>query len=71
MTLTSSAWPDGATIPVKHTQAGEDASPPLAWSNVPANITSFVLIVHDLDAPVGQNGDDVCTGCSGTCRRRR
>lgn len=59
MTLTSSAWSDGGTIPVKYTQAGEDASPPLAWSNVPANVASFVLIAHDLDAPIGQSGDDL------------
>src|SRR4030095_13991439 len=34
MTLTSSAWPDGGQVPVKYTQVGEEASPPLAWSNV-------------------------------------
>ena len=59
MTLTSSAWPDGGTIPVKYTQAGDDVSPPLAWSNVPANITSFVLIAHDADAAIGNGLDDI------------
>lgn len=59
MTLTSSAWPDGGMIPVKYTQAGDDVSPPLAWSNVPPNITSFVLIMHDVDAATGNGLDDI------------
>jgi hypothetical protein len=59
MTLTSTAWPDGGQIPVKHTQAGEEASPPLAWSNVPDMTASFVLIVHDVDAAIGNGTDDL------------
>jgi Raf kinase inhibitor-like YbhB/YbcL family protein len=59
MTLTSAAWPDGGQIPVKYTQVGEEASPPLAWSNVPDNIASFVLIVHDVDAAIGSGADDI------------
>ena len=50
MTLTTTAWPDGGTIPAKHAQNGGELSPPLAWSNVPEGVASFVLIVHDLDA---------------------
>src|SRR5262245_10118833 len=59
MTLTSSAWPDGGQIPVKYTQVGDETSPPLAWSNVPENVASFVLIAHDVDAAVGNGTDDV------------
>jgi Raf kinase inhibitor-like YbhB/YbcL family protein len=59
MTLTSSAWPDGGMIPVKYTQAGDDISPPLAWSTLPPNISSFVLIVHDADAAIGNGLDDI------------
>ena len=59
MTLTSSAWPDGGQIPAKYTQAGEDVSPPLAWSNVPEGAASFALIVHDLDAAAGNGTDDL------------
>jgi hypothetical protein len=59
MTLTSSAWPDGGVIPAKYTQAGEDISPPLAWSHVPQGVTSFVLIAHDLDAAAGNGTDDI------------
>ncbi|HYE87085.1 MAG TPA: YbhB/YbcL family Raf kinase inhibitor-like protein [Vicinamibacterales bacterium] len=59
MTLTTTAWSDGGTIPVKYTQAGEQVSPPLAWGNVPDGTTHFVLIAHDTDAPVGQGTDDM------------
>jgi Raf kinase inhibitor-like YbhB/YbcL family protein len=58
MTLTSAAWPDGAPIPARHAQPGHDVSPPLAWSGGPDTATSYVLIVHDLDAPVGNGLDD-------------
>ena len=58
MTLTSSAWTDGGSIPAKHAQPGGDVSPPLAWSNAPDTPASFVLIVHDLDAVSGPAADD-------------
>jgi Raf kinase inhibitor-like YbhB/YbcL family protein len=58
MTLTSAAWPDGGRIPLKHTQAGDQVSPPLAWSNVPDGVASFVLIAHDVDAAIGNGTDD-------------
>ena len=50
MTLTTTAWADGGVIPAKHAQNGGEVSPPLAWSNVPEGVGSFVLLVHDLDA---------------------
>jgi Raf kinase inhibitor-like YbhB/YbcL family protein len=59
MTLVSPAWPDGGTIPVKYTQAGDEVSPPLTWSNVPEGAASFVLIVHDADAAIGNGTDDL------------
>ena len=59
MTLTSPAWPDGGQIPVKHTQAGDQVSPPFAWSNVPEGVVSFVLIAHDVDAAIGTGTDDI------------
>jgi Raf kinase inhibitor-like YbhB/YbcL family protein len=59
MTLASSAWPDGGQIPAKYTQAGDQVSPALAWSNVPEGAASFVLIAHDLDSPIGNGTDDI------------
>jgi Raf kinase inhibitor-like YbhB/YbcL family protein len=59
MTLASSAWLDGGQIPARHTQEGEDASPPLTWSGAPEGIVSYVLLVHDADALVGNGSDDL------------
>jgi Raf kinase inhibitor-like YbhB/YbcL family protein len=59
MTLTSTAWPDGGAIPKKFSQAGDEVSPPLEWSNVPDGTVSFVLIARDLDAATGTGTDDV------------
>jgi Raf kinase inhibitor-like YbhB/YbcL family protein len=58
MTLTAADWKDGAAIPPRHAQIGHDVSPALAWSAVPATTTSFVLIVHDIDAPSANGVDD-------------
>ncbi|WP_407148944.1 YbhB/YbcL family Raf kinase inhibitor-like protein [Bradyrhizobium sp. ORS 86] len=51
--LTSPAFPDGGQIPAKYTADGENVSPPLEWSDAPAETKSFVLIVEDPDAPSG------------------
>jgi len=58
MTLVTTAWPDGGQIPLMYTQAGNETSPGLQWSNVPAGTASFVLIFHDLDAPIGNGPPD-------------
>ncbi len=52
-TLISTAFTDGAAIPIKHTCDGVDVSPPLAWSAAPAETRSFALIADDPDAPAG------------------
>jgi Raf kinase inhibitor-like YbhB/YbcL family protein len=56
MTLTSSAFADGARIPNKYAQPGGDVSPPLAWSGAPDSTASFVLIAHDVDAATEGRG---------------
>jgi Raf kinase inhibitor-like YbhB/YbcL family protein len=52
MILTIPAWQDGQQIPVKFTQAGEQISPELRWSNVPAGTQSFVVNMLDPDVSV-------------------
>ena len=59
MTLTSTAWPDGGPVPLRYSQAGDEISPPLTWSNAPDGAVSFVLIAHDLDAATGNGTDDL------------
>ncbi|MCW8962758.1 MAG: YbhB/YbcL family Raf kinase inhibitor-like protein [Gammaproteobacteria bacterium] len=49
--LKSTAFENGADIPVQYTCRGDDISPPLSWENVPEAAISLVLIVDDPDAP--------------------
>ena len=51
MKIESEAFKDGGAIPKQYTCEGQDVSPPLAWSGVPADARSLVLIVDDPDAP--------------------
>jgi len=51
MKVTSPAFGEGGTVPVKYTCEGEDVSPPLNWEGVPEGTESLVLIVDDPDAP--------------------
>ena len=53
LSISSSAFQDRGPIPTEYTCDGEDISPPLAWTGVPAGTASLVLIVDDPDAPVG------------------
>jgi Raf kinase inhibitor-like YbhB/YbcL family protein len=53
LTLQSTAFNDGNSIPVKYTCNGENISPPLSWKDAPQNTKSFVLIANDPDAPSG------------------
>ena len=52
--ISSSAFTDGGNIPSKYTcDAGQtNPSPPLSWKDAPANARSFVLVMHDPDAPL-------------------
>lgn len=50
MRLTSSAFDEGGEIPARYTCEGPDLSPPLAWSEGPAEARSLALLVDDPDA---------------------
>jgi Raf kinase inhibitor-like YbhB/YbcL family protein len=54
LTLTTTAWPDGGIIPIKYTQAGEQLSPALTWTNVPPGTVSFVLNMIDPDVAIAR-----------------
>ncbi|MGC9319633.1 MAG: YbhB/YbcL family Raf kinase inhibitor-like protein, partial [Armatimonadota bacterium] len=51
LSITSPAFSDGETIPVKYTDDGEDISPPLTFEGVPEGTAELALICHDPDAP--------------------
>jgi Raf kinase inhibitor-like YbhB/YbcL family protein len=51
--LTSTAFSEGGMIPKQYTCDGQDVSPPLAWTGVPAEAKTLALISDDPDAPVG------------------
>jgi Raf kinase inhibitor-like YbhB/YbcL family protein len=67
MKLTSHSWTNGDRIPERFAAGrpdgaggvtfGENLNPHLAWSEVPADAKSLVLICHDFDVP--SRGDDV------------
>jgi Raf kinase inhibitor-like YbhB/YbcL family protein len=49
-TLASAAFGDGEPIPRRHTCQGEDLSPPLTWTGLPAGTAALAIIVDDPDA---------------------
>jgi len=51
MELRSTSFVHGESMPVRHTCDGNNASPPLAWSDLPEGTRSLALIVDDPDAP--------------------
>lgn len=51
LTVTSTAFEQGGSIPSRYTCEGEDISPPLSWSGAPDGTKTFALIVDDPDAP--------------------
>lgn len=52
--LRSAAFADGEAIPRKYSREGDDLSPPLHWSGVPARGVTLALICDDPDAPTPQ-----------------
>ena len=58
MTLSTTAFADGTQIPAKYTQAGEQVSPALTWTNTPAGTVTFLLHMHDIDVARNKTTDD-------------
>ncbi len=51
LSITSTAFEEGGSIPTVYTCEGDDISPPLSFSGVPELAQTLVLIVDDPDAP--------------------
>ncbi len=49
--LQSEAFSQNQTVPRKHTDDGDDISPPLTWSDLPEGTKELALIMDDPDAP--------------------
>jgi Raf kinase inhibitor-like YbhB/YbcL family protein len=54
ISVTSTAFSDGGAIPTVHAGkgVGDNVSPPLRWSGVPADAKHLVLIMDDVDVPM-------------------
>ncbi|GLX47711.1 hypothetical protein Shyhy01_06610 [Streptomyces hygroscopicus subsp. hygroscopicus] len=53
--MTSAACPDDGAVPRRFTRDGEDVSPPLVPSGVPAG-TDSLAVADAPDRPVGERG---------------
>lgn len=53
ITVTSTAFTEGAMLPTQYTCDGDDISPPLAWSAVPGQTQSIAVLCEDPDAAHG------------------
>lgn len=51
MKLSSDAFESGGPLPLPYTKEGEDASPPLRWSNVPEGTRELALVFENTSEP--------------------
>ncbi len=51
ITVTSTAFSNGGSIPSRYTEDGAKLSPPIAWSGIPVGTAAVVLLVEDADSP--------------------
>lgn len=58
LTMASTAFADGSEIPAKYTQAGDQTSPAISWTNVPMGTVSFLLHMHDMEGSRNRTTDD-------------
>ncbi|WP_328615474.1 YbhB/YbcL family Raf kinase inhibitor-like protein [Amycolatopsis sp. NBC_00355] len=57
LTLTSRNFDDGAPMPLEHCAKhvrGGDRSPHLAWTGLPPGTAQLLVVVEDVDVPVGK-----------------
>jgi hypothetical protein len=54
LTVQSPAFSEGQVIPSRYTADGQDVSPALTWSGLPAGAKELALVVDDPDAPGSQ-----------------
>src|ERR1700744_159040 len=55
--LSSEAFADGAPIPLEHAGkriGGRETSPPLSWSPAPESTAELLLVMEDIDVPMGK-----------------
>lgn len=65
--LASQSFAEGQPIPARHSSCdGENISPPLGWTGIPANVVELALVVSDPDAPDGGFVHWVVTGLAPT-----
>lgn len=58
LTVTSQDFSDNATLPLPHSGTrvgGQNLSPHLAWSAPPAQTAELLLVIEDIDVPLGAN----------------
>lgn len=53
LSIRSTAFENGAGIPVEHTCDGDNTSPPLNWEGEPGGTVTFALIMEDPDSAGG------------------
>jgi Raf kinase inhibitor-like YbhB/YbcL family protein len=53
ISLTSTAFEHGGSIPYLYTCEGDDISPPLQWGGAPVTARSYAMVCEDPDAPRG------------------
>ena len=53
ISVTSTAFAQGGSIPPKYTCDGADVSPDLSWDVIPDGTKSIAILCDDPDAPVG------------------
>ena len=62
--LHSPAFQNGGAIPERYVRADQNVSPPIRWTDPPAEAKSFMLVVEDPDAPAAFGGKELAQNTS-------